>query len=477
MSTTVIDKARKNIADPGPAPKPDRRLVFISHANPQDNPAAAWFATQLTLLGYEVWCDLKNTHGSESEFWLKVQKTIENDAAKFVYILSNTSCDLDTKRGLYKELQTADNLRIDNFIVPLRIEKLTRSLPILIGTGLYINAENWAAGLMDLVDRLNEDGVPRRAAIDFEKIASWWPAISAESVVRQQDKEELVSNILGITALPETIHFIKVLSERNPIAGYERLQKVLPANPAHYAHGDFAITFAGPFDLKELTRGYEFETAYALKTREFMASGHEESGIAPDIAKNIVTYLVGQAWDSFLAARNLSEKRVGRSKRAVWYPRDGLLAGNKASVAEPSKKAVPIQLVGSVKHYRKTYRWHFGVFPTVDLRVHGGIILSPKAVISLRYDGKAGECPVPIDDKKVLKSLNWWNKEWRQKLLAMLSWLSDGKPEIVIAAGYQQIVIAAEPESPGAQASFKEMSDDEVINHTLRAVSAHAHSS
>src|SRR5690606_11140755 len=124
--------------------------------------------------------------------------------------------------------------------------------------------------------------------------------------------------------------------------------------------------------------------------------------------------------------------------------------------AEPGRKAVPIQLVGSVKHRRKTYRWHFGIFPSVDLRLHGGIILSPKAIISPRYDGKAGERPVPIDDRKVLKSLNWWNKEWRQKLLAMLSWLSDGKPEIVIATGYQQIVLAAEPGTLAARVSFKE---------------------
>lgn len=51
-------------ADPKDAPKPERRLVFISHANPEDNPAAAWFATQLTLLGYDVWCDLKNPEGA-----------------------------------------------------------------------------------------------------------------------------------------------------------------------------------------------------------------------------------------------------------------------------------------------------------------------------------------------------------------------------------------------------------------------------
>lgn len=134
-----------------------RGLLFISHANPQDNAAAAWFATQLTLLGYEVWCDLRNTEAGESGFWLKVQEKIENEAAKFVFILSDTSRDFKKKAGVYKEVQAAANVRRDNFIIPLRIEKLTGSVPILIGTDLYVDSENWVHGLRELHKRLVKD--------------------------------------------------------------------------------------------------------------------------------------------------------------------------------------------------------------------------------------------------------------------------------------------------------------------------------
>jgi hypothetical protein len=58
----------------------------------------------LTLLGYEVWYDLKNTHAGESNFWLKAQKKIENNAAKFIFILSNNSRDFAKKPGIYKEV-------------------------------------------------------------------------------------------------------------------------------------------------------------------------------------------------------------------------------------------------------------------------------------------------------------------------------------------------------------------------------------
>ena len=99
MARTVIVQQQQKGDIEILAPHSNRSIVFISHASPEDNPAAAWFATQLTLLGYEVWCDLKNTHGGESEFWLKIQEIIENQAVKFVYILSNTSCDLKRKKG------------------------------------------------------------------------------------------------------------------------------------------------------------------------------------------------------------------------------------------------------------------------------------------------------------------------------------------------------------------------------------------
>jgi hypothetical protein len=69
-----------DVADPS-AGTALRRLLFISHANPQDNAPASWFATQLTLLGYDVWCDVKNAPGGESAFWLKVQKKIEDEVA------------------------------------------------------------------------------------------------------------------------------------------------------------------------------------------------------------------------------------------------------------------------------------------------------------------------------------------------------------------------------------------------------------
>ncbi len=194
-------------------------------------------------MGYEVWCDIKNTHAGESSFWLKVQKKIENDATKFIFILSNTSRDFEKKPGVYKEVQAADNLRRDNFIMPLRIEKLTGSVPIQISPDLYIPSENWAEGLRDLHKRLVNDGVPRLGNPDYARITSWWPAVSARDVIVRDTPSELVSNLLPFKSLPENVHILTVASQGNRLAGREQLKGALPAFPPYSVYRDFAISF------------------------------------------------------------------------------------------------------------------------------------------------------------------------------------------------------------------------------------------
>jgi hypothetical protein len=122
------------------------------------------------------------------------------------------------------------------------------------------------------------------------------------------------------------------------------------------------------------------------------------------------------------------------SRRKIWYPAHSLVKNNKHSISESGERKMPVWLVGKVSHFRRTYVWHFGVQPTIDLRVHSGILLSPKAIISAPYRSDRGEKPVPLNEMRVLKKLNWWNKDWRTKLLAFAAWLADNNEVIRIHA-------------------------------------------
>ncbi len=445
----------------------ERRLLFISHANPEDNAAACWFATQLTLLGYEVWCDVKNSQGGESEFWLKVQKKIECDAAKFIFLLSDASRDFERKKGVYREIQSAANLGRDNFILPLRIEKLRGSVPILISPDLYISSESWANGLRALNERLIEDKVVRSQRPDYGKISSWWPALSAKDTLVREEPAELVSNVHSFEALPESVHFLRVSADGNLLAGYKRLRGVLPTHPAHAAYGDFAVSFACADDYLEIVDGLGIEDAITVPTSRLVAEGCGAANIQPQAARNAITYLVAMSLEQFLAEKGLSYKPLRYSNKKIWFPADSLVKSNNYSFLEPGGRRARVRLVGRKTYRRKEYYWHFGVQPVVDLYAHCGILLSPKLILTEPYRSDKGEKPFPIDHKKAAKTIKWWNKEWRSKILALSTWLASDEETICFQAGYQQVVLSAEPKIFSTDLSYLEMDDDALLEEII----------
>ena len=98
-----------------------RNLVFISHANPQDNEVALWLAARLAANGYHVWSDLTRLIGGEV-FWDTIEEAIRKRAAKVVVLLSKTG---HLKPGLLDEINVAiateRSESIARFVIPIRI--------------------------------------------------------------------------------------------------------------------------------------------------------------------------------------------------------------------------------------------------------------------------------------------------------------------------------------------------------------------
>src|ERR1700733_3604354 len=103
-------KSEKDVVTVAPAPAVRsgviRDMLFISHANPEDNDFTRWLALQLAKDGYGVWCDLTKLLGGEN-FWKDAEGAIRSRTIKFIYILSRTS---NEKEGPRNELQIAKNV-------------------------------------------------------------------------------------------------------------------------------------------------------------------------------------------------------------------------------------------------------------------------------------------------------------------------------------------------------------------------------
>jgi hypothetical protein len=52
-----------------------RDMLFVSHANAEDNEFAFWISLQLAKQGYAVWCDLTKLLGGET-FWSDIEHAV-----------------------------------------------------------------------------------------------------------------------------------------------------------------------------------------------------------------------------------------------------------------------------------------------------------------------------------------------------------------------------------------------------------------
>ena len=217
-----------------------RDTLLLSHANPEDNEFTLWLALQLANEGYRVWCDLTKLLGGEV-FWDDIEEVIKIRAVKVLYVLSQTS---NAKDGPLKELHFAQGVakreKLKDFVIPVHIDDLPHGDTTIEITRINTVpfAQSWGAGLAKLLEKLEEDKVPKDPKFNRTAVNDWWRTqYSAEQGLRKEP-EEYLSNWFPIT-LPTHIYFHS-LSRKS--IGVLEVAPTLPY-PA-VQDGMFLITFA-----------------------------------------------------------------------------------------------------------------------------------------------------------------------------------------------------------------------------------------
>jgi hypothetical protein len=99
IKVKVKERKSYSAAAPVSPTQTTRCVVFLSHANPEDNVFALWLGARLTAAGYHVWSDLLQLVGGE-RFWKDINEAIRQHTAVFLPILSNASID-PAKEGVH----------------------------------------------------------------------------------------------------------------------------------------------------------------------------------------------------------------------------------------------------------------------------------------------------------------------------------------------------------------------------------------
>jgi len=413
----------------------ERKLVFISHANPEDNEFTRWLASRLTSLGYLVWSDVTQLFGAE-KFWRDIDDAIRNHSAKVVVVLSRVS---QTKDGVLNEIHTALNVEkkhgFDRFVVPVRVDDLpsTDVISVLVQKNYIDFHRNWADGFNKLLTLLEKSNVPRAQTQSTRDASRWIDQVLAGPQRIVQEPQTVVSNWFAFDALPDFLNFFRVPIPGDRIwASFESF-----AYPV-YPYRDMVATFASLDDVNTFlpawqvaTRAYEIPLGAILNNEP-----HSLAELEWPEASRMLNYLFRTAWDNTMRQKGLHPYVMANGRHA-WYFANGYRDKNSTPYADLDGVARRRKLVG-YSEKRKVY-WHYAVAvqPFIGRVPH----LVLKAHVPFSEDGKK-----PLSSVKRMHSLrrsfcrSWWNDRWRELLLAYAAQVSDEDGTIRLPGGSEKSI-------------------------------------
>ncbi|MEW8692241.1 MAG: toll/interleukin-1 receptor domain-containing protein [Candidatus Thiodiazotropha endolucinida] len=415
-----------------------RKLIFISHANPEDNEFTLWLASRLTAMGYLVWSDVTQLFGAE-KFWRDIEDAIRNHSAKVIVVLSRVS---QTKDGVLNEIHTAlaveKKTGADRFVVPIRIDDLpsTDITSVLIQKGYIDFYRNWADGFSKLLSLLDKENVSRGQSQAARETSQWIDRLLAGSERVVQEPQTIVSNWFRFDSLPENLNFYRV-----PVPEDQIRSRFEAFTYPVYPYRDMIATFASEEDItKFLPFGHIASRAYQIPVHAIL---HNESHSLPTLewqdSSRMLSYLIRTAWDNIMREKGLHPYMMANSRQA-WYLTDGYSADGWARYADMYGVSRRRRLVG--KSGKRNVYWHFAMesLPSISRESH--LVLKPHVVFT--EDGKA-----PLASDKRMHSLrrsfcrNWWNARWRDLMLAYTSTITEEMQSIEIPVGTDQMIMVS----------------------------------
>lgn len=415
-------------------PSVDRRVIFISHATPEENEFATWLGSRLIAAGYETWIDQTRLLGAEV-FWNEIADVIRNRAAKVIVALSRTSVN---KEGVLDEIQiavsTARKLKDPKFVIPVRVDDLSYDdvPPNLVRKNIVDFSAGWGDGLVRVLKVLERDNVPKAPA-DTATLMEGFLRFHQRQANRTADAPEiLLSNWFEIGALPPTVNFFD--PNRRP-AGPTTLLELIRSPRQQFFR--FIATFAEIADLQpDLPPDVALEEGYRVGIEALLA-GHPPDGPGLDAAtaRNLVSNLIRQAWDGEMARRGLKDHQMAHGR--IWFVPTGLLKDDKAWFVDLEGRRRWRKLVG--RSERRGVWWHFGISVRPHLAAPRRLILRPHIIFTT-----GGVTPLESAARmqRLRKSVcrNWWNDKWRDLVLAFVGWLADEAPRFTISAGGDAVI-------------------------------------
>jgi hypothetical protein len=300
--------------------------------------------------------------------------------------------------------------------------------------GNILNAfPNWHDCLKDLLEALDQYGVPRHVGPDAGLLAL---IVAAREDGRRfviDTPEAALTNWFPINP-PERIRYFRFDGLQEHMQAWRRECRI-----PHVNQGRLTGSFADPVSFLAASA---FESpmaeAYDLPFPEFIDGSSTGPYGDRNAARRDVSNLLRQYFDSAASRRGLLPFEFANGDTGWFFP-DGLIPGNKVTCHAPDGRRIRRSVSGKFK----AMRWHLclvakpRIWPALVYRLHANIVLST--------DGRSAMPGDKTHARRRRLTRSWWNDVWRDRLLAGMSFLAEGGDALVIKTGSSSFSVAAWP--------------------------------
>lgn len=403
-----------------------RTKVFIGHANPEDNEFTSWLQSKLLNEGYDVVTDLSMLIGGEKDFWKNIQDALEQDAAKYVLVLSNHTFN---KEGVIDEWEHAKAIEKQNniidFIIPLRIDDVPFDVRIGLNKRNIIPFHEWSKGLKKLLTKLHFDGVPKLKNDGLEQSIIQWSKNKFSTFSGVKKKEEIFySNWLEIDGLPENLFFHRYDNDTQAQAVAEEESSIPIVQLKNHL-----ITFEK--SLEALNAGFGLDvrpkSVVSISTRDIIDGYESDDFPKCDDSRRLLIRVLKKAWEKKIEDIGLKYYELSGGRKCHYY-KMGFNEKDKVRFKYGEVEKLK-QLVGKMNDSF----WHYAISSHVLL--HPITCFSLKAHLLFSDDGEQiWSSKSKLHSSRRRKGKGFFNKEWRDLMLAFTSSLGqDGQISIPLS--------------------------------------------
>jgi len=234
-----------------------------------------------------------------------------------------------------------------------------------------------------------------------------------------------------------------------------------PARYPYRRYQNSLLSFATASDLEQSLEIPGCISNSKEMTFEQFIQGKNPLNISDVNAKNFVMDLLRQAWEKSIDDTGMLKYHMGRRTATAYFKND-FIPGNKVKISGLSDRNTSRNLVGyDTRKDRegnvigKRY-WHYSIqFKSTFNPVFAYTAISH---VLFSYDGEN-----ILGSKKLLHGLrrskcrDWWNSEWRDRLMGVVQWLASGQDNIQFKLGSESnVIVDAKPLSFNSDVSYVE---------------------